>query len=99
MTKTKTTVKTQPKKVVKRIPKKEELDQTNKAVVTQKVISHRVLKYRYPRDCKEVLKRKAFRQTVRNKIRSLEREINKLKGEDRRNFKTELEAYMKTRLM
>lgn len=95
MTKTGTKTKTI-KKVLK---PKTELDETNKKVVTQKVIVHRELKYKYPKDCKEVLKRKSFRQKVRNAIRKMEREIAKLKGEDRRVLKEKLDVYMQANLM
>ena len=85
-------IKTLPTKVVK--PEaKQKLDDANKAAATQKVIVNRVLKYKYPRDCKDTLSRKAFRQKVRNKLRKIEREIAKTKGEERRVLKGELEAY------
>lgn len=97
MTTKATGTRTSTKKVVKPTAKqaaKKKLERTNKKVITQKVIIHRVLKYQYPRNCKETVARKAFRQIVRNKIRKLEREIAELRGEDRRIMKETLATYM-----
>lgn len=70
-----------------------ELEDYNKKSVTQQVIINRELKYRYPKGCKDTLSRKSFRQKVRNKLRALEREIHKSRGEDRRLAKEALESY------
>jgi len=97
MTKKREEAKTTIKKVTKPTTKGS-LDQANKTVTVQKVIMHRVLKYKYPRDCKEVLKRKSFRQKVRNTIRTMERKIATLKGEERRVLKIELATYLQENL-
>ena len=82
------------KKVAKpRANAKGKLDNANKTVTTQKVIVHRELKYQYPRTCKDTLARKAFRQTVRNAIRKMERNITDLKGEEKNALKSDLAAY------
>jgi len=80
-------------KVVTKKAAHAELEDTNKKVVLQKVISHRELKYIYPKDCKDTLARKTYRQKVRNHIRLLGREIDKLKGDERKALKETLEAY------
>jgi len=91
---TKATTKTDTsKKVTDKKSAKENLETANKTVTTQKVISNRILLYRYPKDCKDTLKRKSFRQKTRNQIRKLERDILKMKGQDRKNLKTELANY------
>lgn len=72
---------------------KAELDNANKAVVTQKVIVNRVLKYKYPKGCIDTLARKTFRQKTRNAMRKMAREIEKLKGDDRKAMKEKLAAF------
>ena len=94
-TQTKKVVKPIAKKVVKPAPK-ENLNGANKKVLMQKVIVNRELKYIYPRGCKDTLARKSFRQKVRNALRKLERDINKLKGQDRINMKEKLAQYQAT---
>ena len=94
MTQTAARTKTSTKKVAK--PKgtaKTNLEKTNKKVTAQKVIVHRELKYRYPKGCVDTVARKAFRQKVRNTIRKMQRDMAKLKGEDRRVLKEQLNAY------
>jgi len=98
MTKTKTGTNTSTKKVVKKASK-EALGETNKKVITQKVIMHRELKYIYPRGCKDTVLRKSFRQKVRNAIRKMERDIDKLKGADKRILKGKLATYMQESLV
>lgn len=77
----------------------EKLNETNKAVTTQKVIIHRQLKYNYPRGCKDTVARKAFRQKIRNAMRRMEREIKRLKGEPRKTKKLELVAFKEMHLV
>lgn len=91
--------KTLTKKVAAKPAAKKNLETTNKKVITQKVISNRELKYKYPRGCKDTLARKAHRQKVRNAIRKMEREIGKLRGEDRRVLKEKLVAYQAEHLV
>ena len=93
----KTGTKTLTKKVVKLAAKqtaKEKLEGTTKKVTLQKVITHRALDYIYPKGCTNTVARKAFRQMVRNGIRKMEREIAKLRGEDRRVLKTKMAEYI-----
>jgi hypothetical protein len=99
MTTKATGTKTLPKKVAAKPAAKKTLEKTNKKVITQKVISNRELKYKYPRGCKDTLARKAFRQKVRNAIRKMERDIAKQRGEDRRVLKEKLAAYQAEHLM
>lgn len=82
-------------KGTKTLPKvgKKNLEETNKEVVTQKVIINRKLKYIYPKGCTNTLARKAYRQKVRNMITKMESKISKLRGEDRRILKEKLHAY------
>ena len=97
MATTKTGTKTRIKKVVKPAVKqtaKGKLEKTNKKVITQKVIMHRALDYIYPKGCTNTLARKAFRQQIRNKIRKMERDISKLRGEDRRVLKVKMAEYI-----
>ena len=98
MTKTKTGKQTSTKKKVVKPNAKAKLEKTNKKVIIQKVIVHRELKYIYPRGCKDTVLRKAFRQKVRNAIRKMERDIDKLKGEDRRVLKGKLTGYLQENL-
>lgn len=92
-----TTAKTGTKPAIKKVAKpkaaKKELTATNKKVTTQKVIVHRELKYVYPRGCKDTVARKAFRQKVRNTLRKFERDIAKLKGQDKKVLQEEFKAY------
>lgn len=76
-----------------------DLEETNKAVTTQKVITHRELKYKYPKGCIDTVARKSFRQKVRNSIRRMEREIKKLKGEEKTVLKEKLNAYKEETLI
>ena len=98
MTKTKTGSQTSTKKKVVKPNAKAKLEKTNKKVIIQKVIVHRELKYIYPRGCKDTVLRKAFRQKVRNAIRKMERDIDKLKGEDRRILKAKFAEYQQENL-
>ena len=84
-----------PAKVVIKPEAKKELGQANKDVVVQKVISTRELKYIYPKNCNTATGRKAYRATVRGKIKSLESAISKLKGAERVTAKESLSDYLK----
>lgn len=82
------------KAVKVRKPKQKKLDSKNiKKTVKQVVESKREIKYNYPTDIKGPLKRKAFRQKARNHVRSLERQLNKAKGAERKKLEAELKAY------
>jgi len=73
----------------------EKVEETNKAVTLQKVIINRELKYIYPKECKDTLSRKAYRQKIRNSIKKMERNIGKIKGEERRIAKETLDVFLK----
>jgi hypothetical protein len=73
--------------------KETKVTNSNKEAVTQKVITHRELLYIYPKGMTETLKRKAFRQKVRNSLRKFQRDIAKSKGEDKANLKAKFETY------
>lgn len=77
---------------------KAELNNANKAATTQKVIVNRALKYRYPKGCTNTLARKTFRQKVRNALRKMERELDKLRGDDRRTQKEKIAQFMELNL-
>jgi len=85
-------------KILKKKVETTNLETKNKDATTQKVVINRKLKYIYPKGCIDTLKRKAYRQQVRNKIRGMEAEISKLRGEDRRILKAKLEEYAKEHL-
>ena len=85
--------KTTKKVLTKKVDKAKDVKKTTKDAVTQKVISHRELKYKYPKGMINTLKRKSFRQQVRNKLRKFERDIAKAKGQDKVTLKKEFQAY------
>ena len=60
--------------------KEKKIDQAQKVVATQKVVSNRKLKYIYPEGMTDTLKRKSFRQTVRAKLDRLEKAMLKAEG-------------------
>ena len=74
--------------------KEKKVDNTNKKVISE-IIIHRELKYNYPRDCKDTLSRKAFRQKVRNELRKFDRDIKDAKGEEKAALKQKLEERKK----
>ena len=73
---------------------KKTAEETNKKAITQKVIVNRELKYIYPKGCIETLKRKAFRQKVRNAIRKMERDLKDLKGKEYKTAESKLQSYI-----
>jgi len=82
------------KKTVKKpITKRQKITEANKAATVQKVVTRRELKYQYPKGMTDTLKRKAYRQKVRNTIYKMQRELNKLKGEEKTTKKVELDAF------
>lgn len=82
-------------KKAKTSPKtKENLKNANKVAATQKVVIRRNLDYIYPKGLTDPLKRKAYRQKVRDRIRKLESELLKLRGEARKEKKQELTKYV-----
>ena len=88
------------KKVTKVNPK--ELDNKNiKDTVKQIVESEREIKYNYPKEIDNQLDRKAWRQKVRNQLRSMERAITKAEDGSKEKVKLEREykAYRKEVLL
>jgi len=73
---------------------KKDLATANKATTLQKVVSRRELKYIYPKGMTDPLKRKSFRQKIRNRINRLELQVSKLRGEARKEKKGELAKYI-----
>lgn len=72
------------------------VDSANEAhTVKQVVESRRDIKYNYPQSCKEPLERKSFRQKARNKLRTFERQMTKLKGKKLTELRKEYNAYKK----
>ena len=86
---------TQTKTTTKKATRAKKVDATQKAeVVKQTVESKRVIKYNYPTDCKDTVKRKAFRQAARTKIRRLENKIFKAQSKtSKAKFEKELKTY------
>jgi len=68
----------------KALKKEKKVQNAQESKVIQQTIVNRELKYLYPEGCTDTLARKAFRQKVRNKIRGMERDLQKLnqKGKD-----------------
>ena len=87
----------------KRTKAKEELDTKNiKDTVKAIVETERELRYNYPEDVVDQIDRKKWRQKVRNKLRSFERELNKIEDHESKDYKKinkELQAYRKEVLM
>lgn len=87
-----------PKKTAKPV-KKQKLAKANTNTITQKVVIKRKLKYVYPKGMTDTLKRKAFRQQIRNGLRKLERDFAKLKGEEKKAKKIELADFLEKHLV
>lgn len=65
-----------------------------KNTIKKVVKSTRELKYKYPADMENTVDRKSFRQTARNKMRSLERAIASAENAKEKDaLKKELKAY------
>lgn len=69
------------------------------AAIVEKVVSNREVKYIYPEDIiEDPIKKKRWRQQVRNKLRELERDMNRIKDQNSKEYKTakkEFENYQK----
>jgi len=75
-------------KVVKEVANKQ------KASIMEEVVAHRDVKYLYPADVTDTLARKKWRQEVRNKYRSLEREMNRfIQDQDSKEYKAAKKAF------
>jgi len=79
--------------------KAQKLAKANTNTITQKVVIKRKLKYVYPKGMTNTLKRKAFRQQIRNGLRKLERDFAKLKGQEKKAKKVELGAFLEKHLV
>jgi len=77
----------------KRANTTKKVEETNKNVVTQKVIINRELKYIYPKDCTTPLDRKAYRRKVRDHIKSLNAKIGKARGQAKAKLQADLKKY------
>lgn len=98
--KTKAPKKEEPKVEKKTVKAKKtvakEVDQINKATLIEKVVSNREVKYIYPADVTDTLSRKSWRQKVRNKLKSLEMAMYRIKDQNSKEFakaKKEYEVY------
>ena len=80
--------KTQEEKLVDKTKKKAE------ANLVEEVVTKREVKYIYPADCKDILSRKKFRQTVRNKIHQLELAMLRIENQDSKEFKKAKKEYL-----
>ena len=80
------------KKEKKTVEKAKEL---NKVDLVESVISNREVKYIYPENCIDTLSRKKWRQSVRNKLRTLERDYLRIKDTKSKEYKAAMEAYKK----
>lgn len=81
---------------------KQEVDKANiKNTIKQEVISVRDVKYKYPEDVNDQLKRKKFRQEARNKINKMERYLSKLEKGSKlaRRAERDLNSYKKEVLL
>ncbi|MAO08079.1 MAG: hypothetical protein CL596_05135 [Alteromonas sp.] len=90
------------KKVTRKKVNKKDLDQKNiKDTVTKVVETKRELKYDYPNEMKDTLKRKKFRQKVRNKINSFQLHLLKLdeKSKEYKKLDREYKSYRKEVLL
>lgn len=75
-------------KVIKEVAEKQ------KASIQEEVIAHRDVKYIYPEDVVDTLARKKWRQEVRNKYRSLEREMNRfIQDQSSKEYKSAKKAF------
>jgi hypothetical protein len=80
--------------------KKAQTDKKNvKNTIEQVVESNRQIKYKYPEDLTDTVKRKKFRQIVRNKLRKYERELADLTGKAKVKLNTEYQKYRKEVLL
>ena len=70
-----------------------EVDHINKNQLLESVISKREVKYIYPEDCTDTLTRKSFRQKVRNKLHTLERNLFRIKDQSSKEYKEAKVAY------
>jgi hypothetical protein len=64
--------------------------------LVEKVTSNREVKYIYPEGIEDTLQRKKWRQSVRNKLKTLERAYLRIKDENSKEYKEakkEFETY------
>lgn len=79
---------------------KKVLDTKNvKTTVKQAVVSQREIKYKYPEELTDQLERKAWRQKVRAKLKSLELGLSRATGKEERLAKKALEEFRKEVLL
>lgn len=90
-------------KLKKKASKEEKVDKVIKdvakqqaATLVEKVTSNREVKYIYPEGIEDTLQRKKWRQSVRNKLKTLERAYLRIKDENSKEYKEakkEFETY------
>lgn len=81
----------------KKVKKEKLVDKTKKKVeanLVEEVVTKREVKYIYPADCEDILSRKKFRQTVRNKIHQLELAMLRIEDQDSKEFKKAKKEYL-----
>lgn len=98
--KTKAPKKEEPKVEKKTVKAKKtvakEVDKINKTTLVEQVVSNREVKYIYPADVTDTLSRKSWRQKVRNKLKSLEMAMYRIKDQNSKEFakaKKEYDVY------
>lgn len=74
--------------------KTKKVETTNKKAITE-ITVRKTLKYLYPKGCNDTITRKSFRQKARNELRKFERDILKLKGEEKKLLQDKYEARKK----
>ena len=74
--------------------KTKKVETTNKKAITE-ITVRKTLKYLYPKGCNDTIARKSFRQKARNELRKFERDILKLKGEEKKLLQDKYEARKK----
>jgi hypothetical protein len=92
-----------PKKVIKlkkKVTPEEKVEKVIKDVAKQqaaslveKVTSNREVKYIYPEGIEDTLQRKKWRQSVRNKLKTLERAYLRIKDENSKEYKEAKKAF------
>lgn len=71
----------------------QEVTKQQEASIAEKVVSTRDVKYLYPADIQDQLARKKWRQAVRNKYHSLERECYKFQDQNSKEYKEALKVF------
>ena len=78
---------TKEKKTTKEVAKQQ------KVAILEEVISQREVKYIYPEDVVDTLSRKKWRQTTRNELHKLEREMHRISDQNSKEYKAAKKAF------